>query len=194
MQGPRLIGVRVPRVEKASRVSSLPKRWLLGVHIKAAFAESRGTYGSHRLTDELDGKGLAVGRHRVARLMREANLQATKPKRFKVTTDSKHQSPIAANIVERRFDEIATAPDRLWVSDITYIWTWQGWLYLCVFIDVFSRKIVGWSVDDNMETQMVLDALNMAVARRNPGAGLIGHSDRGGQYASDLYRAGWSRA
>ena len=121
--------------------------------------------------------------------MREANLQATKPKRFKVTTDSKHQSPIAANLVERRFDEIATAPDRLWVSDITYIWTWQGWLYLCVFIDVFSRKIVGWSVDDNMETQMVLDALNMAVARRNPGAGLIGHSDRGGQYASDLYRA-----
>ena len=141
------------------------------------------------MTDELDDKGLAVGRHRVARLMHEGNIQATKPKRFKVTTDSHHQSPIAPNLVERRFDEIATAPDLLWVTDITYIWTRQGWLYLCVFIDVFSRKIVGWSVDDTMETRMVLDALNMALARRNPGDGLIGHSDRGGQYASDLYRA-----
>ena len=159
------------------------------MHIKAAFAASRSTYGSPRLTDELGDKGLSVGRHRVARLMRQASIQATKPRRFKATTDSKHLSPIAPNLVERRFDEIAIAPDRLWVTDITYIWTWQGWVYLCVFIDVFSRKVVGWSVDDTMETRMVLAALNMAVARRSPSAGLIGHSDRGSQYASEAYRA-----
>ena len=161
---------------------------LLEVHIKAAFTESRGTYGSPRLTDELDDKGISVGRHRIARLMREAGIQASKPKRFKATTDSKHLSPIAPNLIKRQFDEVGAAPNKLWVTDITYIWTWQGWLYLCVFIDVFSRKVVGWSIDDTMETRMVLDALNMAVARRNPGTGLIGHSDRGSQYASDSYR------
>lgn len=161
---------------------------LLEVHIKAAFAKSRETYGSPRLTSELDEKGISVGRHRVARLMREAQVRAKKPKRFKKTTDSRHSSPIAPNLVERRFDEIATAPNQLWVTDITYIWTWQGWMYLCVYLDVFSRKVVGWCIDDTMETRMVLDALNMALRRRNPGAGLIGHSDRGSQYASDLYR------
>ena len=162
---------------------------LLEVHIRAAFAKSRNTYGSPRMTDELHDRGVSAGRHRIARLMREAGIHAKKPKRFKVTTDSKHSSPIAPNLVERKFDEIAVAPDHLWVTDITYIWTWQGWLYLCVFIDVFSRKVVGWSIDDTMETRMVLDALNMAAARRGPSAGLIGHSDRGSQYASDVYRA-----
>lgn len=161
---------------------------LLGAHIKASFAKSRETYGSPRLTTELDEMGLSVGRHRVARLMREGGIHAKKPKRFKKTTDSRHSSPIAPNLVARKFDEIASEPNRLWVTDITYIWTWQGWLYLCVFLDVFSRKVIGWSIDDTMETRMVLDALNMALTRRNPSAGLIGHSDRGSQYASDLYR------
>jgi len=162
---------------------------LLQVHIKAAFSASRETYGSPRLTNEIRENGVSAGRHRIARLMKEAGIQAKKPRRFKVTTDSKHSSPIAPNLVERKFDKIAVAPNLLWVTDITYIWTWQGWLFLCVFIDVYSRKVVGWSIDETMEARMVLDALNMALVLRNPGRGLIGHSDRGSQYASEVYRA-----
>ena len=107
---------------------------------------------------------------------------------LKKTTDSRHQSPIAPNVVDRRFEELAPTPNRLWVSDLTYIWTWQGWLYLCVFIDVFSRKVVGWSLDETMEARMVNDALHMALRRRQPLAGLIVHTDRGSQYASHAYR------
>ena len=154
------------------------------VHVKTSFTESHGTYGSPRLTDALDDKGISVGRHRVARLMREAGNQASKPKLYNATTDSKHLSPIAPNLIKRQFNEVGAAPKKHWVTDITYIWTWLGWLYLCVFIDVFSRKVVGWSIDDTMETRIILDALNMAVARRNPGTGLIGHSDIGSKYAS----------
>lgn len=161
---------------------------ILGVHIKAAFAKSRETYGSPRIKSELDSQGIAVGKHRTARIMKESAIMAKRPKRFKKTTDSNHKLPVAPNLVGRRFDEMSPEPNNLWVSDITYIWTWEGWVYLCVFIDVFSRKVVGWSLADNMEATMVLEAAKMAQVRRSPGAGLICHSDRGSQYASGLFR------
>ena len=157
-------------------------------HIKASFKKSRETYGSPRLTDDLRDNDIKVGRHRVARLMREAGIRAKKPPRWKKTTNSKHDLPRAPNIVERRWDELATAPNKLWVSDLTYIWTWQGWVYLVVFLDVFSRKVVGWKVDETMEAHIVTDALSMAMTRRSPPRGLILHSDQGSQYASNLYR------
>jgi transposase InsO family protein len=157
-------------------------------HIKASFKKSRETYGSPRLTDDLRDNGVKAGRHRVARLMREASIRAKKPPRWKKTTNSNHDLPRAPNIVERRWDELATAPNKLWVSDLTYIWTWQGWVYLVVFLDVFSRKIVGWKVDETMEAHVVTDALKMAMARRSPTRGLILHSDQGSQYASNFYR------
>lgn len=160
----------------------------LTMHIKASFKKSRETYGSPRLTDELRDGGIATGRHRVARLMREAGIRAKKPPRWKKTTHSNHVLPRAPNIVERRWDELATEPNKLWVSDLTYIWTWQGWVYLAVFLDVFSRKVVGWRVDETMEAHVVTDALKMAMVRRSPEHGLILHSDQGSQYASHLYR------
>jgi putative transposase len=157
-------------------------------HIKASFKKSRETYGSPRLTDDLRDNDVKVGRHRVARLMREAGIRAKKPPRWKKTTNSKHDLPRAPNLVGRRWGELATVPNKLWVSDLTYIWTWQGWVYLVVFLDVFSRKVVGWKVDETMEAHVVTDAAKMAMARRSPGAGLIMHSDQGSQYASHLYR------
>jgi putative transposase len=161
----------------------------LTAHIKASFKKSRETYGSPRLTDELRDNDVKAGRHRVARLMREAGIRAKKPPRWKKTTNSKHDLPRAPNLVERRWAEMATEPNKLWVSDLTYIWTWQGWVYLVVFLDVFSRKVVGWRVDETMEAHVVTDALKMAMARRLPTRGLILHSDQGSQYASNLYRA-----
>ena len=157
-------------------------------HIKASFKKSRDTYGSPRLTDDLRDNGVKAGGHRVAKLMREAGIRAKKPPRWKKTTNSNHDLPRAPNIVERRWDELATAPNKLWVSDLTYIWTWAGWVYLVVFLDVFSRKVVGWKVDETMEAHVVTDALKMAMARRLPTSGLILHSDQGSQYASNLYR------
>ena len=161
---------------------------LLEAHIKAVFLKSRKTYGSPRIKAELDANGTPIGRHRAARIMKKASLWARMPKRFRKTTDSRHCGPIAPNIVERRFEEVGSAPNRLWVSDLTYLRTGQGWMYLCVFIDVFSRKVVGWSIDGTMEARMVKDALFMALKRRNPDEGLIIHTDRGSQYASDCYR------
>lgn len=159
----------------------------LTAHIRAEFQRSRETYGSPRLTDELRENDVRVGRHRVARLMRKAGIRATKPPRWKMTTNSRHDLPRAPNLVERRFDELATEPNKLWVSDLTYVWTWQGWVYLCVFLDVFSRKVVGWAVDETMEAHIVTRAMKMAIARRSPEPGLISHSDQGSQYASKAY-------
>ncbi len=137
---------------------------------------------------ELDSQGIPIGKHRAAKLMKEAGIKARKPRKFKVTTDSTHKMERAPNLVERRFDGLASAPNRLWVSDLTYIWTQQGWLYLCVFIDVYSRKVVGYSIDDTMETAMVNDALKMAFRRRTMNDGLIIHSDQGAQYAGSEIR------
>ena len=159
---------------------------VLAVHIRAIYKRSRRTYGSPRVTEQLKREGFAVGRNRVARLMRQEGLEAVPPKRFRVTTDSKHSEPVAPNLLARQFDP--AGPNEAWATDITYVRTWQGWLYLAVVIDLFSRRVVGWAADSHMRTELVLDALAMALARRRPGVGLVHHSDRGSQYASKRYQ------
>jgi putative transposase len=158
----------------------------LSVEISAIYQRSRGTYGSPRIHAELRSRSLDVGRRRVARLMRERGLVARPPRRTKRTTESDDRLPIATNVLERRFD--VDQPNRVWVTDITYVRTWQGWLYLAVVIDLFARRVVGWAMADHLRTELVLDALAMAIGRRMPDAGLVHHSDRGCQYASDAYR------
>ena len=148
--------------------------------IRAAHAASRSTYGAPRVHAELAAKGIRVGRKRVARLMSKASLAGVSRRRF-VTTTLKGDGRQAPDLVERNFT--AEAPDRLWVADITYIPTWAGFLYLAVVLDAFSRRIVGWSMTTTLATQLVLDALNMALLRRRP-QGVIHHSDQGSQYTS----------
>jgi transposase InsO family protein len=158
----------------------------LAVSIAAIHTESRGTYGSPSIRDELAKGGQAVGKKRVARLMRLQGLRGQPKKRFVHTTDSAHDLPVAKNLVQRRFQ--ATRPNELWVTDISYIATWEGFLYLAVVLDVFSRRIVGWAVADHMRTELPLEALAMAVRARRPPPGLVHHSDRGSQYASHAYQ------
>jgi putative transposase len=159
----------------------------LKADIAATYEASRNTYGSPRVTQALRQSGQPVGHNRVARLMREMELQARPKKRWKVTTQSKHRHLVAENSLAREFQ--AAAPDQKWVGDITYILTAEGWLYLAVVLDLYSRKVVGWSMSTEMRTDLVLDALNMAVTDRKPRPGLLFHSDRGVQYASERFRA-----
>jgi transposase InsO family protein len=147
---------------------------------------SRQTYGSPRVHEELRQQGYGVSRKRVARLMRQRGLRARIQRRFHCTTDSGHQMPVAVNVLGRRFR--TTAPDTVWATDITYVRTWEGWLYVAVVIDLFSRRVVGWAMADHLRTELALDALNMALGRRLPPAKLIHHSDRGSQYASARYQ------
>jgi len=154
--------------------------------IVEAFKTGRGTYGSPRVLSELLDQGIEVGRKHVARLMREMGLQGVCPRKFRVTTDSDHEHPLAENVLARNFE--ASAPNEKWTTDITYIWTAEGWLYLAVVMDLFSRRIVGWSMADHLESSLCLDALSMAIGYRTNVEGLIHHSDRGVQYASHAYR------
>lgn len=156
---------------------------VLKVKIAAVHEENRGVYGRPRITKELRAAGEKVSEKRVGRLMREEGISGRRPKKFRRTTDSKHTLPVAPNLVERRFE--VEAPNRVWVSDITYLATWEGWLYLAAVIDLFSRRVVGWAIADHMRTELVTDALQMAINERGPVVGLIYHSDRGSQYASD---------
>ena len=159
----------------------------LRAKIRVIHEDSRRTYGSPRVFRTLRAAGESCGRHRVARLMREDDLKAKVRKRFKATTDSKHKLPVAPNLLQRNF--APTAPNQTWVSDITYIWTGEGWLYLAVTLDLFHRAVVGWSMGRRIDRHLVLDALVMAIKRRCPGPGFIHHSDRGSQYASDDFQA-----
>lgn len=147
---------------------------------------ARQIYGSPRVQASLRRQGMTVSRKRVARLMREAGLNAQAPRIRVVTTDSDHDSPIAENVIDRDFT--ATAPNQKWATDITYIRTDEGWIYLSAILDLFSRKVVGWAMDQTMETSLVRRALDQALANRCPAHGLIHHSDRGSQYASSEYR------
>jgi putative transposase len=158
----------------------------LAGQIKVAFQESDETYGSPRIWKELNEAGIAGSEKRIARLMRLHNLRAVKPKRFVVTTDSDHEMPVAKNLLARTFQ--AETPDTRWTADITYIWTTEGWLYLAIILDLFSRRIVGWAMDQKIERSLVLSALEMAIAGRNPSQDMLCHSDRGSQYASDDYQ------
>ena len=160
---------------------------VLLAHVRSAFALSNGTYGSPRMTHELRDHGLQVGRRRTARLMRDNGLKARQKRRFKRTTDSEHAWPIAPNLIDQDF--AATAPNQKWGVDISYVWTREGWLYLAVVIDLFSRRVVGWSVDDRLHRSLALAALRRALAIRRPAPGLIHHSDRGSQYCSIDYQA-----
>ncbi len=160
---------------------------LLLVHIKDIFAESRETYGSYRIYIELTEQGIRCGRKRIARLMQEYDLEPKTVRPFKVvTTDSNHNLPIAPNRLNQHF--MADRPDQIWLSDITYVRTAQGWLYLAVVLDLYSRRIVGWAMSASLHRQLVIDALQMALTTRQPPPGLLHHSDRGSQYASDDYQ------
>jgi putative transposase len=153
----------------------------LAVDIAAAHKRSRSTYGSPRVHAELRARGVRVGRKR------ERGIQARRKRRFRRTTDSNHPNPIAPNILARRFEP--TAPNTVWVTDVTYVWTAEGWLYLAVMLDLFARKVVGWATSPANDTALALAALDAALLARRPQAGLVHHSDRGSPYASADYRA-----
>ena len=148
-------------------------------HIRAIHAEVKGEYGWPRMQMELRARGLRVGKERVRKLMAEHGIRARTKRKFVVTTDSKHRLPVSPDLVQRHFTP--DAPNRLWCGDITYIATDEGWLYLAAVIDMFSRQVVGWSLQKHMQTSLVKDALAMAWWRRRPLTGVIFHSDRGGQ-------------
>ena len=158
----------------------------LAVKVRRYYLASKRSYGSPRVHVDLQAEGQHVGRKRVARLMREQHLAARVRRRFRTTTDSKHRFPVAANILARDFT--ATAPDQKWVTDITFLWTRQGWLYLAVILDLFSRRVVGWATSTNVDRHLALAALDMALAKRRPCSGLVHHSDRGSTYAATDYQ------
>ena len=154
--------------------------------VKTAFKKGRKNYGTRRIKDELKKAETTVSRRRIGRLMKEQDLVVQTKRKFKMTTDSNHDKPIAPNLLEREFT-VAT-PDTVYVGDITYIPTREGWLYLAIVIDLFSRAVVGWAMESRMKVDLVNDAMLMALWTRKPAKGFIFHSDRGSQYASDSYR------
>jgi putative transposase len=163
------------------------RRERLVAAIGQVHAEVKGRYGSPRMAAELKARGHDCAENTVAKLMRDNDIRAKAPRRFVRTTGSRHGLPVADNLLDRQFDP--EGPNRAWSADITYIPTADGWLYLAVVEDLFSRMIVGWSLDGTMTSRLVADALDMAVRRRLPGEGLLAHSDRGSQYASAHYQA-----
>jgi putative transposase len=156
----------------------------LTLEVAAVHQESRGTYGSPRVHAELRARGRCVSEKRVARLMRQQGLAARRTRRFVRTTDSNHAHPVAPNVVDRDF--LPPKPNCTWAADITYVWTGEGWLYLAVVLDLFSRRVVGWAMGERIDRQLVLRALAMALVGRPAPA--LHHSDRGSQYASEDYR------
>lgn len=154
--------------------------------IQSIHAEYREIYGSPRMVRELRGRDFPASKERVERLMRENNIQARHKRRSKVTTDSKHNLPIAQNLLDRNFNP--SAPNQIWTSDITYLWTDEGWLYLAIVLDLFNREVVGWSLKPRMTADIVTDALTMAWFRKKPAVGVMHHSDRGSQYASHAFQ------
>ncbi len=159
----------------------------LVIHIRAAHARSRKTYGRRRIHAQLRRDGVSCSRNRVARLMRQEGLWGRRRRAFKATTDSRHSFPVAPNLLARDFT--ATAPDQVWVSDITYLPSAEGWEYLATIMDLYNRQIVGWAMQSTLERSLTLNALQMAIAQRQPTPGLIHHSDRGSQYACGDYQA-----
>lgn len=155
-------------------------------HIKKIHAESNKTYGSPRMTDALRSAGFKCNHKRVESLMRQKGIYAKTKKKFRITTNSKHKRPVAGNLI--KMDFTASGPNKVWSSDITYIWTRQGWLYLSVFMDLYSRSIVGWSMNNRLTDNLVIKAFKKAIWSRNPPAGMIIHSDRGSQYCSNDFK------
>ena len=170
-QGAKIIGV---------------EEFKLRQRIKAIFEESRESAGSRKLVKRLQSEGYRIGRYRVRRLMKQLGLVVKTKRKYRVTTDSKHNHPVADNELNRAFNP--DQANRVWAADITYIWTQEGWLYLAVVMDLYSRRVVGWCLDRQMSQSLVIRALMMALALRKPPRGLMHHSDRGSQYASKAYR------
>ena len=166
---------RSPSAREQERAQLIPR-------VRDLHQESKATYGSRRMAQELKAHGVRCGKHKARTLMKLAGVTAKQRKRFKATTDSSHRLPVSPNLLNRRFSVIT--PNCVWVGDITYVWTSEGWLYLAVVIDLYSRRIVGWSMNKYMSRHLVMDALTMAIWRRKPSRGLIFHSDRGSQYCS----------
>ena len=163
-----------------------PEREELLAAAKEIAEASDYSYGTRRMKRALNALGYPMGRYKTRSLMREAGIQVRYRKKYKVTTNSNHKQPVFENVLAREF--AVEKPDQVYVSDITYLWTQEGWLYLAVFIDLYSRRVVGWSIGTRMNAKLVMDALRMAIWQRQPSAGLIVHSDRGSQYASKAYR------
>jgi transposase InsO family protein len=155
-------------------------------HIQIIYEKNKGLSGSPRITEELKSQQIDCSENRVAARMRKNGIKAKTKKRFKVTTHSKHTYPIAENLLKQDFT--APQPNQAWVSDITYLWTREGWLYLAVILDLFSRRIVGWAMSNRLTQELVLNAFQQALWRRRPGSGVIFHSDRGSQYACNAFR------
>jgi len=170
-----------------ARDERLRKEDALRCRIRVIHGESRRTYGRIRITRELRDQGFILNEKRVGRLMKAEGLRAKAARKFKATTDSRHTQPVAENVLNREFT--ATAPNQKWVGDITYIWTAEGWLYLAVVIDLFSRKVVGWSLQERMTSDLVCAALQMAAKSRGCIAEVLCHFDRGSQYAGHLFQA-----
>jgi len=159
---------------------------VLLAHVRSAYALSNETYGSPRMVYELRDQGFRVGRRRIARLMRDNGLRAHQKRRFKRTTDSRHTFPVALNLLDQDFT--ATGPNQKWGADISYVWTREGWLYLSVVIDLFSRRVVGWATSDRLHLELPLSALKRAILMRQPSRELVHHSDRGSQYCANDYQ------
>ena len=154
--------------------------------IRVIHRESRETYGSPRIWDALLKQGHRIGEHRVARLMRQDGILAKTVKKWRATTQSQHRFPVAANTLDRQFT--VTQPNRVWAGDLTYVWTTEGWLYLAVILDLYSRRVIGWAMGHRLTVDLAERALTMALVNRTPTAGLLHHSDRGSQYAATSYQ------
>lgn len=185
-QSCRVLSVSRSGYYEAQRRSAKPVVCKTSIHLKAAFMASYQSYGSRRMVTAMRNEGFQIGRYKVRSLMRKAALKPVWKRKFVHTTNSRHDLPVAANILNRQFNP--AAPDLTYVSDITYIRTDAGWLYLAIVLDLYARKVVGWAMAPGMPAELVCDALKMAIGQRQPEPGLIVHSDRGSQYASKLYQ------
>lgn len=154
--------------------------------IRMLFKRSRNSYGSRRMVKAMKEAGIEIGRFKTRKLMKQLELEARYPKKYKATTDSNHKSAIAPNILDREFNP--SRPNQVWTTDISYVWTLEGFVYVATVMDLYSRQIVGWAIDDHMKTSLCVQALQMAYWRKKPKSGLLHHSDRGSQYASNEYR------
>ena len=188
----RLLGVSAAGFYAAQRrrpSARAQRDQALRLQVRAVHKKSRRTYGAPRVHAELRTKGEPVARKRVARLMREDGLVGRRPRRRVRTTDSQHAQPVAPNVLNRQFGVARVAgPDRVWVSDLTYVPTHEGWLYLAIVLELASRRVVGWAMRETLDADLALAALRMALADRRPTPGLLHHSDRGSQYACGEYR------
>lgn len=171
---------------KRDRDANSAKKMALVLEVEKIHQGSRGTYGSPRILSVLNGLGIPCSHGKLERLMRTHGIRAKTKKKFRVTTDSKHSLPVAENLAQRDF--AVGIPNKLWLADITYIWTREGWLYLAAVLDAGTRKLIGWSMKERMTTDLVQDALEMAYNRQGQPKGVMHHSDRGSQYASQLYQ------